>query len=64
MISTEIMHYLKQKKQGTDRLATLKIDMSKACDRIEWPFLKSIMLKMGFAADFVNLIIMCVTTVT
>ncbi|KAH9704682.1 reverse transcriptase domain-containing protein [Citrus sinensis] len=64
LISTEIMHYLKRKKQGRDGVAALKIDMSKAYDRIEWPFLKSIMLKLGFAADFVNLIILCVTTVT
>ena len=64
LISTEIMHYLKPKKQGRDGVAALKIDMSKVYDRIEWPFLKSIMLKLGFAADFVNLIMLCVTTVT
>ena len=64
LISTEIMHYLKWKKQGRDGVAALKIDMSKAYDIIEWSFLKSIMLKLGFAADFVNLIMLCVTTVT
>lgn len=55
LISTEIMHYLKRKKQGRDGVAALKIDMSKAYDRVEWTFLKLIMLKMGFAVDFVLL---------
>lgn len=35
LISTEIMHYLKRKKQGRDGVAALKIDMSKAYDIIE-----------------------------
>ena len=37
--------------------------MSKAYDRIEWGFLKAIMLRMGFAADWMNLIMLCVTTI-
>lgn len=64
LISTEVIHYLKRKRQGKDGITTLKIDMSKAYDRVEWTFLKLIMLKMGFAADIVNLIMMCVTIVS
>lgn len=51
LISEELVHYLKQKRQGKEGVAALKIDMSKAYDRIEWGFLKAIMLRMGFAAD-------------
>ena len=64
MISAEVMHYLKRKRQGREGVAVLKIDMSKAYDRIEWKFLSSIMLKMGFSPDFVKLIMLCVSTVT
>ncbi|KAH9649980.1 reverse transcriptase domain-containing protein [Citrus sinensis] len=63
LISAEILHYLKRKRQGKEWVAALKIDMSKAYDRIEWGFLKAIMLRMGFAADWVDLIMLCVTTV-
>ena len=39
MIAFEINHFLKRKTQGKDGVAALKIDMSKAYDRVEWSFL-------------------------
>ena len=35
IISAEVIHFLKRKRQGKHRVAALKIDMSKAYDRIE-----------------------------
>lgn len=61
---TEIIYYLKRKRQGKEGTTAFKIDMSKAYDRIEWSFLKSIMFRMGFVVDFVDLIMLCVSTVT
>ena len=63
LISAEIVHYLKRKRQSNEGVTALKIDMSKAYDRIEWRFLKAIMLIMGFVIDWVDLIILYVTTV-
>ncbi|KAL8122327.1 hypothetical protein AgCh_018896 [Apium graveolens] len=64
MVSYEIMHYLKKKKISKDGYMDLKLDMSKAYDRVEWDFLKAIMRKMGFSEWWVHLVLQCVTTVS
>ena len=55
-ISFEILHYMKSKCQGNTAHMALKLDMSKAYDRVEWDYLKGIMLKMGFHHRLVDLI--------
>lgn len=64
MISYEVMHYLKRKKRGKDGFMALKLDMSKAFDRIEWGYLKAILLRMGFNERWVLLIQTCITNVS
>ncbi|XP_074374476.1 uncharacterized protein LOC141714880 [Apium graveolens] len=63
MISFEIMHYLKRKKLGKEGSMAIKLDMSKAYDRIEWRFLKEVLDRMGFDVWWIHLILKCVTTV-
>lgn len=63
MISFEVMHYLKRKKFGKDGYMALKLDMSKAYDRIEWKFLKGMLLAIGFSEWWSHLILQCVSTV-
>ncbi|XP_026431423.1 uncharacterized protein LOC113328559 [Papaver somniferum] len=49
------------KVEGT---ATIKLDMSKAYDKLEWSFLEKVLRKMGLAENWIKLIYQCVSTVS
>lgn len=49
LIAHDTLHYLKSKRTGKMGYMALKLDMSKAYDRVEWVFLEKIMLRMGFS---------------
>ena len=57
VVAYECFHTIKNKREG---LCVIKLDMHKAYDRVEWPFLKEIMLRLGFCQEWVNFIMQCV----
>jgi hypothetical protein len=63
LLAYEIVHHLKSKKKDAGGLAAIKLDMSKAYDRVEWSFLEKMMRKMGFHEKWVQFIMKCVSTV-
>ncbi|KAK7837690.1 hypothetical protein CFP56_020890 [Quercus suber] len=64
LIAHETLHYLKSKRTGKTGYMSMKLDMSKAYDRVEWVYLEKIMEKMGFDKKWINLITMCIRSVT
>ncbi|KAL0011886.1 hypothetical protein SO802_006994 [Lithocarpus litseifolius] len=48
LVAHELMHHINRKKKGKCGEMALKLDMSKAYDRVEWGCLQQIMAKLGF----------------
>lgn len=48
MVVAEIDHYLHNKRVGIDDFLALKLDLSKAYDKVEWMFLETMMFKTRF----------------
>jgi len=63
LIAFKIFHDMPSCPKSNGGIA-LNLDKAKAFDRVEWPFLRAIMIKMGFHADWVNLVMSCVESAT
>jgi hypothetical protein len=64
LVSFETLHTLSKRMKGKKGYMAIKLDMSKAYDRVEWIFLKAMMMRMGFTEQWVQLIMWCVSSVS
>ena len=64
LIAFETLHCIKNYNSSASGFMVLKLDMSKAYDRVEWVFLENVMRKMGFSERWIGLIMVCVRSVT
>ncbi|KAK3218418.1 hypothetical protein Dsin_012388 [Dipteronia sinensis] len=64
LVAFELLHSIGKRNQGKRGFAALKLDMSKAYDRVEWGFLRSVMAKIGFPFRWMDLVHDCISTST
>jgi hypothetical protein len=60
----ETLHSMQTRMWSKTGYMGFKLDMSKAYDRVEWPFLEAIMRRMGFTEQWITLIMVCVRSVS
>ena len=62
IIAQEVIHSI-NKKKGKVRYMALKIDLEKVYDKLEWSFIKDMLVKINLLVDLVDIIMSCVLTV-
>lgn len=62
-VAFEAIHTMKRKTSDLKGDIALKIDISKAYDRVDWDFLERMMIKLGFAKEWVDMVMLCVRSV-
>ncbi|XP_074293370.1 uncharacterized protein LOC141620383 [Silene latifolia] len=63
LIAFELFHYMKNSRHSEGHMA-IKLDMAKAYDRVEWSFLRRVLVTMGVDGDWICRVMDCVSTVT
>ena len=63
MVAIEVVHFMKAKTRGEDMYVALKLDISKAYNRMDWNYLRAVMHKMGFHNRWIHWMSMCVESV-
>ena len=64
LVAFETMRCINGKRKGKEALMALKLDISKAYDRVEWRYLEVIMQRLGFNERWISLVLMCISTVS
>ena len=62
LVAYETLHAVQIRKKGKKGVLALKLGVSKAYDRVEWGFLKGMMIKLGFPEVWVDRVMSCVST--
>uniref|UniRef100_A0A2N9GZI9 Reverse transcriptase domain-containing protein n=1 Tax=Fagus sylvatica TaxID=28930 RepID=A0A2N9GZI9_FAGSY len=64
LVAFETLHHMHQQRRGKSGSVALKLDMSKAYDRVEWKYLERVMQQMGFHEKWVKIMMECISTVS
>lgn len=61
IITQEVIHSMKLKR-GKKHWMAIKIDLEKANDRLNWPFIKETIDDIGLPSFFIDLVWACLST--
>uniref|UniRef100_A0A803PRZ3 Reverse transcriptase n=1 Tax=Cannabis sativa TaxID=3483 RepID=A0A803PRZ3_CANSA len=64
ILGFESLHCMKKGRFGNGKKMALKLDMSKAYDRVGWRFTKAMMICLGYDKSWVDKIMNCITSVS
>ena len=64
IVGYECLHKIRHNKGKKRGRVALKLDISKTYDRVEWGFLKQVMIRLCFEDKWVRLIMDCITTLS
>lgn len=64
VVAFEVIHHMGNKMGGQEGEIALKLDVSKAYDRVNWKYLQKRMVSLGFSQQWTGWIMRCVTTVS
>jgi hypothetical protein len=62
LVAYECVHKINNKRIGKSGLCAVKLDMHKAYDRVEWDFLRKMMMRLGFHLEGIDLVMACVSS--
>lgn len=60
----ELLHTMKNTKKGKKGKMTVKPDISKENDKVEWSYIEAILKALGFKDQWIQLVMSCITTVS
>lgn len=58
LVAFELLHHMKRKNNGQDGMVALKLDISKAYDRVSWNYLRCRMATMCFSEKWIKWVIL------
>ena len=64
MVAFETLHYMRNHSLGETGYMALKLDMSKAYDRVEWLYMEKLTKNIGFGDTWINLMMQYISKAT